>query len=268
MSAGTEARALHAIWHRELLRHTRRPLHAALLLLQPFVLLLGVGTGLSGLMPATHGADYRAFLFPGMLLMAAQAPALATGITLTTERAGGVFQQMLIAPVRHTTVLLGKALGGTTVATCQAAALLTVAGAVGLPYHPALIGALLAATAVTAFALTALGLAMATTIRRPETFHIAMAALMGPMTLLSGMLFPTHALPTWLDWAVRLNPLSYAVDALRRITGAHLGATPPQLFTPLSWHHWQPPVLLELALLTAAGVICLTATARALNRAR
>ncbi|MEU8624208.1 ABC transporter permease [Streptomyces sp. NPDC048669] len=248
-----ELRAVHALVHRGLLRLTSRRTNVVVMLFQPALYLLALGGGLSALIPhSAVGGDYRAFLFPGVLALTVQAPAMSVGVRLIIDRESGYLRETLMAPVRRSTLLYGDCLSGTVTATVQGTVLLSLAGVVGLPYQPLLLCLLLAGMIVTAFTFAALTLALAVHIRAIETFNMLLTLTMMPLFFLSGAFFPLSALPSWLATLTSLNPLSYAVDALRRCIASqvpgHAAGGGPQ------WAGWQPPVALELGLLAAAGM--------------
>src|SRR5450756_86901 len=132
---------------------------------------------------------------------------------------------MLVAPVRRDALVLGKCLGGATVATMQGAIVLALAGLVHVPYSPVLLLTLLGVMALSAFALTALGIVLASRMQRVESFGVVVQFFVMPMFLLSGALFPLTGLPTWLQVLTRLDPLTYAVDPMRRAVFSHVAAS-------------------------------------------
>ncbi|CAM5522805.1 ABC transporter permease [Streptomyces narbonensis] len=260
-----ELRAVHALVHRDLLRLAGQRVHTALLLLHPVLYLLVLGGGLAALIPRSSlGVDYRTYLFPGMLMMTVQTPAVMVGIRLITDRESGYLRELLMAPVGRSTLLLGKCAGGTLAATVQGAVLLGLAGVVGLPYDPLLLATLLAGMVLASFTITALALALAVTLRRAETFHTLLGVVMMPLLFLSGGFFPLDALPGWAGTLAGANPLAYAVDLLRRCVAHHV---PGGHGTPgIAWAGRQPPLLLEAALLLTSGVLALLWAARRFSR--
>ncbi|SHN47905.1 ABC-2 type transport system permease protein [Cryptosporangium aurantiacum] len=245
-----EWRAIRVLWRREMLRLVRNPMHIVLMLMNPLLFLFVLGGGLNGVI---RGGDYQQFLFPGILVMAAQAPALGVGSSIIRDREIGFLRGMLVAPVSRGTLLIGKCLGGATVATVQACLLLCFAGVVGMSYRPTVLAALLVELAVVALALTTAGAFIAVVVRRTETFQAVLGLATMPLLFLSGALFPPSGLPAGLHVVSLINPLTYAVDALRRTSGG------PALVT---WGGWIPPVALELLMLAAAGVLALAMGAR------
>ncbi|MFD7631045.1 ABC transporter permease [Streptomyces sp. NPDC059851] len=260
-----ELRAVHALVHRDLLRLSTQPTHTALMLLQPVLYLFILGGGLAALIPnSSLGVGYQTYLFPGMLMMTVQAPAILVGIRLITDRQSGYLRELLMAPVSRSTLLLGSCAGGTMVATVQGAVLLVLAGAVGLPYDPLLLSLLLAGMLLASFTITALSLALAVTLQRAEVFHVLLGLVMMPLLFLSGGFFPLQNLPGWAQALAGANPLAHGVDLLRRCIALRVpdGAA----VAGIEWFGWQPPLLLEAALLLATGATALLWAAHRFSR--
>ncbi|MFK4066908.1 ABC transporter permease [Streptomyces sp. NPDC029674] len=260
-----EARAVHALVLRDLLRMLAQPAQTALTLVQPLLFLLILGGGLAALVPATAvGGDYRAYLFPGILVMTVQTPAVTVGMRLITDRESGYLRELLMAPVRRATLLCASCLGGTAEATVQGAVLLATAGVVGLPYDPALLLTLLATMVLTSFVLTVLAAALALGIRSVESFHILLSLALMPLLFLSGAFFPLTALPGPLAQLTALNPLAYAVDVLRRSIERHAPGGPTA--DGVRWGDWQVPAALEIVVLALLGLAVLWWAARRFGR--
>ncbi|QQN76423.1 ABC transporter permease [Streptomyces sp. XC 2026] len=261
-----EVRALRALWWRELLRLANNRVHMVLMLLNPLLFLLVLGTGLGSMLDSGTGdGDYVSYLFPGILLMAVQAPALAAGLSIVRDREVGLLRGVLVAPVRRGTLLIGKCLGSATAAALQGGLLLAFAGFAGLSYHPLLLLALLAELTLIALTMTAFITLASVWITRITTFQSASSLAMLPLFFLSGALFSLDGLPLWLRVLTLLNPLTYAVDALRQ-TVAH--GLPAGTFEPgLDWGGWAPPLGLELAVMSGLGAVALTLAAHRFARA-
>ncbi|WP_225801237.1 ABC transporter permease [Streptomyces sp. NK15101] len=260
-----ELRAVHALVHRDLLRLAGQRTHTAMMLLHPVLYLLILGGGLAALIPRSSlGVGYQAYLFPGMLMMTVQTPAIMVGIRLITDRESGYLRELLMAPVHRSTLLLGSCAGGTLTAAVQGAVLLGLAGVAGLPYDPLLLVLLLAGMVLASFTITALALALAVGLRRAETFHTLLGLVMMPLLFLSGGFFPLSALPAWARTLSDLNPLAYAIDLLRRTIALRV---PDQAAVAgIEWAGRQPPLPLEAALLLAAGVVALLWATHRFNR--
>ncbi|TDD89271.1 ABC transporter permease [Actinomadura rubrisoli] len=260
-----ELRAARMVWKREMVKFVRDRARWATSLFQPLLFLFVLGTGLAALVNSP-GADYRTFLFPGVLVMAVQAPAISAGASIVWDRESGFLREMLVAPVRRGTLLTGKCLGGATVAACEGLVVLLSAGLIGVPYRLDLFVLLLGELLLTGLAMTVLGAAVAVCIRRAQTFHTVLGVLMTPMIFLSGLMFPIGALPMWLAWLSFANPLTYAVDVMRRTIAAYLPGGRPPLFEPVAWGGWTPPVLLELGLVAGFTIVVLALASRRFAR--
>ncbi|MFG3041390.1 ABC transporter permease [Streptomyces sp. NPDC048330] len=260
-----ELRAVHALIHRDLLRLAGYRTQTALMLLQPALYLLILGGGLAALIPRSQlGVGYQTYLFPGILMMTVQTPAIMVGVRLITDRQSGYLRELLMAPVHRTTLLLGNCAGGTLVATVQGAVLLGLAGAVGLPYDPLLLALLLAAMILASFTITALALALAVSLSRPDLFHTLLGLVMMPLLFLSGGFFPLSSLPGWAHTLAAANPLAYAVDLLRRCIALRV---PDQAsVSGIEWAGGPPPLLVEAALLLVTGILALLWAARRFSR--
>ncbi|MFJ8162159.1 ABC transporter permease [Streptomyces sp. NPDC096136] len=260
-----ELRAVHALVHRDLLRLASQRLHTALMLTQPVLYLLILGGGLAALIPdGALGVGYQTYLFPGMLMMTVQTPAIMVGIRLITDRQSGYLRELLMAPVRRSTLLLGSCAGGTAVAAVQGALLLLLAGVAGLPYDPLLLALLLAGVVLVSFTITAMSLALAVSLARAEMFHMLLGLVMTPLLFLSGGFFPLANLPGWARTLAACNPLAYGIDLLRR----SIGVREPQqaAVAGIEWFGRQPPLALEAAGLLTIGVLALLWAAHRFGR--
>ncbi|MER8232702.1 ABC transporter permease [Streptomyces sp. NPDC094049] len=260
-----ELRAIHALVHRDLLRLACQRAYTALMLLQPVLYLFILGGGMAALIPnATLGVGYQTYLFPGILMMTVQTPAIMVGIRLITDRQSGYLRELLMAPVSRSTLLLGSCLGGTLVATVQGAVLLALSGTVGLPYDPVLLLTLLGGMLLASFTITALALALAVGLRRPETFHTLLGVVMMPLLFLSGGFFPLENMPGWAHSLAAVNPIAYGVDLLRRSIGLRVPGQ--EAVGGIAWGGWQPPLLLEAGVLLAGGALALWWATRRFSR--
>lgn len=263
-----ELRAVKVVWQREMIRFMRNRSLMAMNLLQPALTLLVLGTGLNALVTTPTGTgDYRSYLFPGVLVMTVQMPAVATGASIIWDCETGFLREMLVAPVRRSSLLLGKCLGGATVASCQGLVVLSLAWTAHVSYRPALIATLIGELAVTALTLTALGSLAAVCITRIQTFQAVMSIALTPMVFLSGAMFPLTDLPAWLAALCLVNPLTYTVDLLRHAVAAHVSG--PTAAGAITWPTgWQPSTAVELTITVTIGLAALTLAARRFSRPR
>jgi ABC-2 type transport system permease protein len=256
-----DLRAIRIVWRRELIRFSKDRLRIVTALVQPFLFLFVLGSGLSRLASAgTHGVDLRTFVYPGVLCMAVLFTAMFSAASLVWDREFGFLREMMVAPVRRSSLVLGKCLGGATVASFQGVIVLALAGTVGVPYAPVLILEVFALQLLLAFAITAFGVMVAARIKQIQSFMAITQMVMMPMYFLSGAIFPVSGLPAWLTILNRLDPMTYAVDPMRRLVFNHLSisaAARTALDPGVTWWGWHVPTLLEAAVVAAIGAACL-----------
>jgi ABC-2 type transport system permease protein len=255
-----DLRAVRVVWRRELLRFLRNRLRLVTSFMQPVLFLLVLGTGLSSLVAASGAVDFKTFMFPGILAMTVLFTALFSAISIVWDREFGFLREMLVAPVRRGAIVVGKCAGGATTAAIQGALMLLLAGLVGVPYSPTLFATLLGEMILVAFALTALGVLVASRIGQIESFQAVIQFLVMPMFFLSGAIFPPSGLPQWLAVLTKLDPLSYAVDPMRRAVFAHVHtsvALQQRMNSGVSWDGWRLPIPLELGLVAGGAFVML-----------
>lgn len=269
-SARSEVRAVQAVWRRELIRFADDRTRIAVALIQPLLFLFVLGPGMDDLAsPSTEGVDLTTFLFPGVLCMAMWLSAMVSAGSLVMDRELGFLKELTVAPVRRSSIVVGKCLGAASTAMVQGVLLLCLAGLAGLPYDPVLLLGLLGMQLLISVALTAFGVMVATSIRQAQTFNGVMQLLVFPVVFLSGALFPVTGLPTWLAFVNRLDPLTYVVDPVRRLVFAHLevsDAVHDRLAPGVTWFGWTVPPALEVALVAALGALMLAVAVRQLSR--
>jgi ABC-2 type transport system permease protein len=258
----SELRAVKVVWKRELIRFSHERLRMVSTLIQPFLFLFVLGTGLSRLLSSgTHGVNLRTFVYPGALCMAVMFIAMFSAASLVWDREFGFLREMMVAPVRRSSLVIGKCLGGATVASLQGVIVLCLAGLVGVPYAPVLIVEVFALQVLLAFSITAFGVMVAARITQIQSFMTFMQMAILPMYFLSGALFPVSGLPRWLEILNRLDPVTYAVDPMRRVVFAHLhiSAVARRTLDPgVTWWSWHVPSLVEAAVVALLGLAMLT----------
>ncbi len=257
---GADVRAVRVVWNRELLRFLRNRLRLVTSFVQPVLFLLVLGTGMSSLVASSGGVNFKTFMFPGILAMTVLFTALFSAISIVWDREFGFLREMLVAPVRRGAIVVGKCAGGTTTAAIQGAVMLLLAGLVGVPYSPTLFATLLGEMILVAVALTAFGVLVASRMSQIESFQAVIQFLVMPMFFLSGAIFPPTGLPQWLEVLTKLDPLTYAVDPMRRAVFAHVHASAAlaqRLNGGVTWDGWRLPIPLELGLVAAGALVVL-----------
>ncbi len=186
--------------------------------------------------------------------------AMFSAASIVWDREFGCLREMMVAPVRRSSIVIGKCLGGATVASCQGLILIALAGAVHVPYNPVLIGGIFGLQLLLAFSITAFGVMVAVRIKQMQTFMGLMQMVVMPMFFISGAMFPVANLPGWLAVLNRIDPLTYAVDPMRRLVFDHLdvsSAARSALDPGVSWGSWHVPAPVEAAIVLAIGLAML-----------
>jgi ABC-2 type transport system permease protein len=255
----SELRAIRVVWQRELIRFANDRLRIVTSLVQPLLFLFVLGSGLQRLASAgTHGVSLRTFLFPGILCISVMFIAMFQAASIVWDREFGFLREMMVAPVRRSSIVIGKCLGGATVASFQGVIVLALAGVVHVPYNALLIVGVLALQLLLAFTITAFGVMIAIRIRQMQAFFGVMQMIVMPMFFISGALFPASGLPRWLEVLNRIDPITYAVDPMRRLVFSHLHVSPiaRRVLDPgVTWWGWHVPALLEAAVVLALGLL-------------
>src|SRR5205814_3677603 len=164
-SLASELRAIRIVWRRELLRFVHDRLRIVTALVQPLLFLFVLGSGLQRLSSAgTHGVSLRTFIYPGILCIAVMFTAMFSAASIVWDREFGFLREMMVARVRRSSIDIGKALGGATVASFQGVIIICLAGTVHVPYDPLLILGIFGLQLLFAFAITAFGVMIAVRI--------------------------------------------------------------------------------------------------------
>jgi ABC-2 type transport system permease protein len=260
-SLASELRAIKIVWRRELIRFRADRIRIATSLVQPLLFLFVLGSGLQGLARAgTHGVALKTFIYPGILCIAVMFTAMFSAASIVWDREFGFLREMMVAPVRRSSIVIGKCLGGATVASFQGVIVICLAGLVHVPYAPLLLLGIFALQLLLAFAITAFGVMIAVRIKQMQSFMGVMQMIVMPMFFISGALFPVSGLPGWLAVLNRLDPLTYAVDPMRRLVFNHLTISPAArraLDPGVTWWGWHVPGLLEAGVIAVLGLVML-----------
>jgi ABC-2 type transport system permease protein len=257
----SELRAVKIVWRRELIRFANDRLRILTALVQPLLFLFVLGSGLQQVSSAgTDGVSLKTFIYPGILCVAVMFTAMFSAASIVWDREFGFLREMMVAPVRRSSIVIGKCIGGATVASLQGVILLVLAGAVHVPYDPPLLLGIFGLQLVLAFSITAFGVMVAARIKQIQSFMGLMQMVVMPMFFISGALFPVAGLPAWLAVLNRIDPLTYAVDPMRRLVFNHLDisqAARATLDPGVTWWGWHVPALLEVALVLLMGLAML-----------
>src|SRR5690242_2555232 len=257
-SIAHDLRAIKVVWHRELIRFVQDRGRLITGLLQPILYLFVLGTGLSSVAGgSTNGVNFKTFIFPGVLALATMFTAIFSAGSIVWDREFGFLREILVAPVSRASIVIGKCLGGATIATFQGVIFLALAGFAHVPYNPVLLLTLVGELLLLSFTLTAFGVMMAARITQFQAFMALTQMLVMPLFFLSGALYPLGGLPGWLTILTRIDPLTYVVGPMRHAVFSHLSlpAGAQHLLAPgVTWAGWIVPEWLSLGIVALMGL--------------
>jgi ABC-2 type transport system permease protein len=219
--------AIYILWLREVKKYSRSRVQIIASLGQPLLYLLVLGFGLGPVFKKAGGGSYLQFMAPGIIGMAVLFTSVFSGIALLWDRQFGFLKETLVAPVPRINVMIGRTLGGATVAMLQGLLIIVVCLIAGFrPVSWAGIPAGIAFMTMIAIVFAALGTSIGSSLQDMQGFQLIMNFLVLPIFFLSGALFPLNNLPKALAFVTSLDPLSYGVDGLRAalIGSSHFGA--------------------------------------------
>ena len=208
--------AVYSLWLRDVLRFLRQPSRIIGALLTPVIFWFVIGSGLgSSFQTATGEAGFLPYYFPGSLALIVLFTAIFSTISIIEDRQEGFLQGVLASPAPRAAIVLGKALGSTTLAVLNGLVFLLLLPFSGLtPSAGGVVGAIICVVLL-GLALSGLGIMIAWPLRSTQGFHAIMNVALVPMWLLSGALFPASGASGWVQALMSVNPLTPAVDVLR-----------------------------------------------------
>jgi ABC-2 type transport system permease protein len=233
-----ELNGLLALWLREFKVFTREHSRIVSSVFMPILWLIVFGGGL-GSSVFIRGMNYQTFIYPGIVSMSVLFTSVFFGVYIIWDRKIDFLKEVLVAPLRRSTIFMGKVVGGMTDSLIQGTIVLLLGPLFGVDYTPIVLIKAYIVVFVMAAGLVSLGLVIGSQMESPEGFGMVVSFVVYPMFFLSGALFPIDNLPQWLAYFVLLDPLTYGVDALR---GAMLGTS-------------RFPYLVDLAVISAFAVL-------------
>jgi len=209
-------RAIYILWLRQLKRHFRSRPRMVGSLAQPLLFLLALGFGFGPIYRRAGGGNYIQFLAPGVITMGILFPGIFSGIEIIWDKQFGFLKETLVAPVTRLEIMIGRTLGGATVATFQGCVVFLFAYVAGFrPLAGPILPLALVFMLLVALLITALGTAVASVLEDIQGFQMITNLLVMPIFFLSSALFPLEGLPRAIAIVARLDPLTYGVDGLR-----------------------------------------------------
>jgi ABC-2 type transport system permease protein len=203
------------------------------------------------------GVSFKTFIYPGVLAMSVLFTAIFSAASIVWDREFGFLREILVAPVSRASIVIGKCLGGATIATFQGIIFLLLAGFADVPYNPVLIVTLIGELLLLSFTLTAFGVMMAARIKQFQAFMALTQMLVLPLFFLSGALYPLTGLPAWLSVLTRIDPLTYIVGPMRHAVFSHLTIAPvfeQRLAPGVTWAGWPVPIWLSIGIVAIMGL--------------
>jgi ABC-2 type transport system permease protein len=215
---------IYILWLRQLIKYFRSRSRIIGSLGQPLLFLIAFGFGFGAIYQRAEGGSYIQFLAPGIILMSVLFTAIFSGIDLIWDRQFGFLKETMAAPVSRLSIMVGKTLGGATVAILQGIIVFVLTLLVGFrPQNLILLPLGFLVILLVALLFTSIGISIASTMEDMQGFQLIMNFLVMPIFFLSGAFFPLEGLPKAIETVVKIDPLTYGVDAFRGIMigGAH-----------------------------------------------
>src|SRR5262249_11608924 len=220
-TAVIDIETVYGIWLRDIKKFWRERSRLWGGVARPILWLLILGSSLKGAISSsslTGTSDYQQYIFPGVIGLTLVFSALQSATSIIWDREFGFLKEVLAAPVPRLSIIVGKGLGGASQATLQGIITLLFAPLIGLWLQPVTILELIVMMFIVAFALTSLGVVIASKMTSFEGFGTISNFVVMAMYFLSGAIYPTNSAPDWIKPLIVVNPLSYGVDALRHVT--------------------------------------------------
>jgi len=200
--------------------------------------------------------NYISFLVAGVVVMTVLNNGLAGGVDLLFDKENGFLERLLSAPIHRTSVILSRFLFVITITSLQVLVILGVAALFGV--YPATgglgVAVILLIGVLFGVGLTAISMAMAFSVKSHGDFFSVLGFLSLPMIFLSSALVPLSAMPTWIQGLAMLNPMTWAIDAVR-----------PLILS--GWAEALPRVGMVVLIMLVFDAVCLYGSARAFRRA-
>ncbi|MBA4371348.1 MAG: ABC transporter [Thermodesulfovibrio sp.] len=251
-----EANAVYVIVARELKKFVRERTRLVSTIARPLVWLFLVGGGMSRMIPASDGISYMQFIFPGILGMTILFSSIFSSISIIWDKEFGFMKEILVAPISRFSIVVGKATSGMVLSTLQAVVILAFYPLLGLKIGLAEVAGIILVSAILSFAISSLGIVLASFYDSYESFSVIMNFIVMPMFFLSGAMYPVKLMPDVLRFFTKINPLTYGIDAIKHLSlpqGAGVMGT-------------DFPFLLDLAVILASAVIFVTVGGKSFER--
>ncbi|MHB8882638.1 MAG: ABC transporter permease [Thermodesulfovibrionales bacterium] len=212
-----EVNAVYVIVAREFKKFVREKSRLVSTIARPLVWLFLVGGGMSRLVPVSGNVSYMQFIFPGILGMTILFTSIFSSISIIWDKEFGFMKEILVAPISRLSVVVGKAMSGMVLSTIQAMIILAFFPFLGFSIGILEIIGIILVSAILAFAISALGIVLASFYDSYESFSVIMNFIVMPMFFLSGAMYPVKLMPDILKYFTKINPLTYGIDAIKHL---------------------------------------------------
>ena len=221
-------RGVYIISYRDLLRFWRNKTRVVTGFSFPVIWLLIFGNGISAsLNLPVPSLKYVQFLFPGAIAQYLIFNSMFSAISILQDREFGFLKEVLVSPINRSAIAIGKILGGATTATVQSLTVLILGPIIGVSLNFKMVVLLIPAMFMLSLVLSSIGVAVTSRMKSLDAGQYIFQFIAFPIVMLSGAIFPLHNLPLWLDILTKINPITYAVDILRRIVFENLNLPEP-----------------------------------------
>src|SRR5437763_8083596 len=204
-----------SLWQREIVRFYRMKSRVIGVIASPILFWLVIGSGFGNSVKAGRAPGYLAYFFPGTVIMIVLFTAIFTMMSVIEDRREGFLLSVLVSPASRSAIVLGKVLGGATLATLQGLIFLAFFPAIGARMDSSGTATAVLAIFLVSFSLTALGFTIAWRLDSTQAFHAIINLFLIPLWLVSGALFPISGASLWMRALMLANPLTYGVESLR-----------------------------------------------------
>ena len=209
---------VYTIWLRDIKRYFRDRPRIIASFAQPILFLFVLGTGIASSFSTFgggSGGDFLNFMFPGIVGMTVLFTSFFSAMSIVWDREFGFLREVLVTPISRTSIVVGKLLGGSTIAMIQGAIILLFSPLLKIPITFVIFFKIIGIMFLVAMTIATLGIVLASVIKSMQAFQVITNFLLMPMFFLSGALFPLNNTVKWMNVVAKINPLSYGIDAMR-----------------------------------------------------
>ncbi len=266
-------RGMWVIAYRELLRFVQERSRMLSSFGMPLLFLIIFGAGFNRIIgDLAPGVDFIKFIYPGIIAMTVLMTSVFSGLSVVWDREFGFLKEVLVAPLSRSGIVLGKAVGGATVAVAQGFIMLILAPLLGIKLTPILVISLVPLLLILSLSLSSLGILIASRMRSQQGFHMVVQLIIFPLIFLSGVFFPVNNVPMWLQVISKINPLTYGVDAIRQLflngdfaaTGIAMGNGSYAIGVTIFGHTMS--ILEDIMVVAVFGIVLMLAAVWSFNR--